>query len=66
MTYKSAPGETSLTWASIDVESAQMAEPKVRRHIFLKEKMAWMALPDDGGERWEEFPWKGGDKAESQ
>ncbi|KAF2676790.1 S-adenosyl-L-methionine-dependent methyltransferase [Lentithecium fluviatile CBS 122367] len=58
MVYKSAPHETSLTWGSVDLGSLRVVAPKVRQHIFLKEKASWVVLPDNGAERYDEFPRK--------
>ncbi|EXJ91036.1 hypothetical protein A1O1_04143 [Capronia coronata CBS 617.96] len=30
--------------------------PRLGTHIFLKEKAPWFVLPDDGAQRWDEFP----------
>ena len=29
--------------------------PRIDSHIFLKEKVAWYVLPDDGAQRYDEF-----------
>ncbi|ORY17576.1 S-adenosyl-L-methionine-dependent methyltransferase [Clohesyomyces aquaticus] len=44
-------GWTSVTMGSIDAESFTCELPKIRRHIFTKEKAPWFELPDDGALR---------------
>jgi hypothetical protein len=51
-----AKDDTSLTWGSVDSESLQVAVPKVKKHMFLKEKAPWVVLPDDGADHYEDFP----------
>jgi hypothetical protein len=55
MAFHSAADETSLTWGSVDSDSLKSAMPKVKKHIFLKEKAPWVVLPDDGAEHYEEY-----------
>jgi hypothetical protein len=42
----------SLTMGSTNQESYTNVQPKVKNHIFLREKAPWVVLPDDGAERW--------------
>ncbi|KAJ4400341.1 hypothetical protein N0V91_008800 [Didymella pomorum] len=52
MTYCFYEDEVSLTMSSVDLESMTCEPPKVRKHIFLREKASWLVLGDDGAERW--------------
>jgi len=53
MVYESSPDDTSLAWATVDLESLKTAVPKVKQHIFIEEKVPWLVLPDDGAQRWQ-------------
>ena len=52
MTYSFHEDEVSLTMSSVDLESMTCEPPRVRKHIFLREKAPWLVLGDDGAERW--------------
>jgi hypothetical protein len=52
MVYYFDKDNISVTMGSIDPESFTCEPPKVKNHIFLREKAAWVVLPDDGAERW--------------
>jgi hypothetical protein len=52
MAYMFRPDEISITMGSVDMESLACEVPKVKHHIYLREKAPWVAIPDDGAERW--------------
>lgn len=52
MIYSFYEDEISLTMSSVDLESMTCDLPKVKKHIFLREKTPWLVLADDGAERW--------------
>lgn len=52
MMYSFYEDEVSLTMGSVDLESMRCEPPKIRKHIFLREKAPWLVLSDDGAERW--------------
>lgn len=56
MIYTFEPETTAVTVGSVDPQSFKGEWPKVKNHIFLKEKAPWVTLPDDGAERLEAFP----------
>jgi hypothetical protein len=58
MVYKSSPDGTSLAWGTVEPGSLETAVPKVKQHIFVKEKVSWMVLPNDGAQRWPGMPEK--------
>jgi hypothetical protein len=53
MVYSNANNEdtTSLTMGSVDMESLKCEMPRLRKHIYVKEKAPWFEIPDDGAER---------------
>lgn len=70
MRYHLEPERIGVTLGS--VVEAEPALPGLSAHIFLKEKAPWFVLPEDGAERWDEFPpgfqdmlerWNKGDKS---
>ncbi len=52
MTYSFHEDEVSLTMGSVDITSLNCELPKLKKHIFLREKAPWLVLADDGAERW--------------
>lgn len=52
MAYKNSK-LINLTVGSIEQGSLEAPMPKVKQHIFLKEKAPWLVLPEDGAERLE-------------
>lgn len=53
MAYASGSEEISLCMATVDLDSLKTDRtPKVAQHMFLQEKAPWVALADDGSERW--------------
>ena len=58
MEYTATPNSLGLIVGTIDIESVNGELPKVSKHIFLKEKMSWDVLPDDGAEHHQDMPGK--------
>lgn len=54
MKYHFGSGTTYIAAGSINEKQQTGLEPDC--HIFLKDKPAWFTLPDDGVERFQEFP----------
>jgi hypothetical protein len=52
MEYAFDKDSISVTMGSVDAGSFTCEPPKVKDHIFLREKAPWFVLPDDGAERW--------------
>lgn len=52
MSYSFSTDDLGVTMSSIDLESLQGEQPKVGKHIYVREKAPWVVLPDDGAERW--------------
>lgn len=52
MEYTFEEDSISVTMGSIDAASFTCEPPKVKNHIFLREKAPWFVLLDDGAERW--------------
>jgi hypothetical protein len=52
MSYAFDEHRISVTAGSIDIQSLTCETPKVRMHIYLREKAPWVVLPDDGAARW--------------
>jgi hypothetical protein len=52
MVYNFDKDDVSVTMGSIDPDSFICEPPKIKNHIFVREKAAWDVLPDDGAERW--------------
>jgi hypothetical protein len=52
MVYNFDKDEVSVTMGSIDLASFTCDPPKIKNHIFVREKAAWDVLPEDGAERW--------------
>lgn len=52
MAYSFYPDEVSVTMGSVDLSSFTCDIPKVKNHIYLREKAPWFVLPDDGADRW--------------
>lgn len=52
MEYWFDKGTISVTMSSTYPDSFVCELPRVKSHIFLREKASWMELPDDGAERW--------------
>ncbi len=52
MAYAFDPDMISFTMATVDLSSLSSGVPKVTKHIFLRERAAWMPMPDDGAELW--------------
>ena len=53
MTYPSDPDGIGLCMGTVDVQSLKTPTvPKVIEHIFLRERAAWVVLPEDGTQRW--------------
>ncbi|KAH7378429.1 S-adenosyl-L-methionine-dependent methyltransferase [Phaeosphaeria sp. MPI-PUGE-AT-0046c] len=55
MVYSFFPDEVSVTMGSVDLSSFTCELPKVKNHIYLREKAPWFVLPDDGTDRWGTF-----------
>lgn len=60
--YKCHPARYHIAAASIDEESVKGELPKMRNHIFLKDKAQWEVLGEDGLDRHEGFSEDGFDK----
>jgi hypothetical protein len=54
MLYIFQPNRTSLCVGLMDGEEAAKLTPQ--SHIFLKDKSEWFTVPEDGVERYQEFP----------
>lgn len=52
MVYSFYPGEVSVTMGSVELSSFTCDIPKVKNHIYLRERAPWFVLPDDGTDRW--------------
>ncbi|KAF2791688.1 hypothetical protein K505DRAFT_376577 [Melanomma pulvis-pyrius CBS 109.77] len=48
MVYLFAPESTGVTVGSIDEKSYKCEKPKIKQHIFVKEKAPWTLIPEDG------------------
>lgn len=55
MKYHFGDDGMGLTLGSLDLETFKGTLPKVKQHIFLREKAPWVEIPDDGAERLELF-----------
>lgn len=47
---------TGVTVGSIDEKSYKCEKPKIKRHIFVKEKAPWTLIPEDGVVRLDTSP----------
>jgi hypothetical protein len=56
MIYDSQPTDLSLLMSTVDLDTFKGTMPKIKQHIFLKEKASWFVLPDDGAVRLETLP----------
>ncbi|KAF1915598.1 S-adenosyl-L-methionine-dependent methyltransferase [Ampelomyces quisqualis] len=52
MEYLYDADRINITMGSIDTYSMSCRIPKVKKHIFLREKAPWVESPDDSTERW--------------
>ncbi|KAF2012738.1 S-adenosyl-L-methionine-dependent methyltransferase [Aaosphaeria arxii CBS 175.79] len=55
MVYYKTSKSTSITMGSIYEETYKGEWPKIKMHIYVKEKAPWVELPDDGPEQRQEF-----------
>ncbi|KAF2639053.1 S-adenosyl-L-methionine-dependent methyltransferase [Massarina eburnea CBS 473.64] len=56
MAYHFESTQTGLLMAGVDLETFKGTMPKIKQHIFLKEKAPWFVLPDDGAARLQTSP----------
>jgi hypothetical protein len=60
MRYRATPETLYLTIASVDEEAGKSGidplEGLSRKHIYVREKVDWYDLPDDGMPRFETMP----------
>ena len=56
MTYYALPDTIAVAAGTIDEESVQGELVKPGNHIFLGEKAKWYVLPEDGLDRYDEWP----------
>lgn len=54
MKVYSMPDAEGVAAGTLDDVKGRIPSPSA--HIFLAEKASWYELPDDGAERWEEWP----------
>lgn len=53
MVYAFEKDTTGLVMGSFDPGSLKGEWPKIKKHIFVKEKAPWTIVPDDGAPRFE-------------
>ena len=56
MTYYATPDTIAVAAGTIDEKSVQGELVKPGNHIFVGEKANWFVLPEDGLDRYDEFP----------
>ncbi|KAF3395992.1 hypothetical protein F1880_006782 [Penicillium rolfsii] len=54
MVLDNEPFVTSVAAGTLDVASEHLV-PKPGKHIFMKEKAAWLVAPEDGSEKFDEW-----------